>query len=198
MSQNIGLLGGSFNPAHEGHLWISEKALRASGVDRIWWLVARQNPLKDAADMASFSERVNFAKRLVAHKPYIDVIDWEAKCASPFTIDVIKQLKKSHKTTKFIWIMGEDNLNQFHLWKRWADFLKEVPILIVSRGDDHRRLLASRFVNRFRHRQVSAKVLLCQRNPCWAVLRVRVNPLSSNAIRRSKGYQTGIPTEKVL
>jgi nicotinate-nucleotide adenylyltransferase len=128
----IGLFGGSFNPAHEGHLAASLLALRRLGLDRIWWLVSPCNPLKDARDLAPFATRVAAARRL-AHPPRIAVTGIEAAIGARYTYETILYLKRHCPGVHFVWIMGTDNFAAFHRWKRWRDIAANVPIAIIDR-----------------------------------------------------------------
>lgn len=128
----IGLMGGSFNPAHEGHLYISQVALRRLGLNFVWWLVSPGNPLKDPADMAGFALRMAKARAIARH-PAIRVSDLERDTGSVYTIDTLRALKKRFPQVQFVWLMGSDNLMQFHRWKNWRGIADAVPIAVVLR-----------------------------------------------------------------
>jgi nicotinate-nucleotide adenylyltransferase len=128
----IGLLGGTFDPPHAGHLHISHVALRRLGLDRLWWLVTPGNPLKTRGDMASFAKRLDAAQRLARH-PRIDVTGFEASLGSTFTADTLGYLTRRFPATRFIWVMGADNLAQFHRWRRWRDIFGKVPVAVIDR-----------------------------------------------------------------
>ena len=129
----IGLLGGSFNPAHAGHLHISEIALKKLGLNQVWWLVSPQNPLKDK--IGKFEERLDAAKKLTARNPKIKVLDLENKFGTQYTIDTLKRLKTKFPHYEFVWLMGADNLIQLPKWKRWEEILKLVPIQVFDRAE---------------------------------------------------------------
>ena len=114
--RRIGLLGGSFNPAHEGHLHISRQALRRLKLDVVWWVVSPQNPLKPTAGMAPFEERFASAARVAAAEPRIVVSDIERTLGTRFSIDTVESLKATHPDTRFVWVMGADNLLQAPRW----------------------------------------------------------------------------------
>src|SRR5690348_14182410 len=115
----IGLLGGSFNPAHRGHRRISLAAIRALGLDEVWWLVSPGNPLKaQARDMAPYEARLASAERMARHAP-IRVSDFERQVNTRFTVDTVRQLKRRYPRNEFIWLLGSDNLPNFHLWRDW-------------------------------------------------------------------------------
>src|SRR5438552_4995366 len=110
----IGLLGGSFNPAHRGHRHISLQAIRALGLDAVWWLVSPGNPLKEAAnDMAPFDARFASARRM-AKRARIRVSDFEQRERTRFTVDTVRRLKHRHTDHRFIWLLGSDTLPKFH------------------------------------------------------------------------------------
>jgi nicotinate-nucleotide adenylyltransferase len=129
----IGLLGGSFNPAHRGHRRISLAALRALGLDEVWWLVSPGNPLKEGAkDMAPFEARLASATRMARRAP-IRVSDFEQREGTRFTIDTVRRLKQRLPNDRFIWLLGGDTLPNFHKWRDWRGLAREVPIAVIRR-----------------------------------------------------------------
>jgi nicotinate-nucleotide adenylyltransferase len=128
----IGLFGGSFNPAHEGHRTASLIALHRLGLDYVWWLVSPANPLKDTRDLASFDLRVA-AARAVARHPRIKVTEIEAEIGAHYTYQTIRYLKSRCPGVHFVWIMGADNLALLHRWRRWREIAASVPIAVVDR-----------------------------------------------------------------
>ena len=130
--QTIGLLGGSFNPPHEGHRLISELALRRLRLDRLWWLATPGNPLKPSAGLAEMRARIEAARRLT-RDPRIAVTGFEAEIGARYTYETIAWLKRRAPGAHFVWIMGADNLRQFHLWRHWRAIVDLVPILVVDR-----------------------------------------------------------------
>ena len=140
--QTIGLLGGSFNPAHEGHRLISEIALRRLGLDRVWWLVTPGNPLKSPAELQAIDARLAAAQR-VARNPRIEVVDFEAAIGSRYTFQTLRYLRARAPTARFVWIMGAVNLTQFHRWQRWREIAASTPILVVDRPGSTLRALSS-------------------------------------------------------
>lgn len=129
----MGLLGGSFNPAHAGHLHISLVALKKLKLDEIWWLVSPGNPLKDPKTLASFEARFASAEKLATH-PGIRVSDFEQRTGTRYTADTLAKLKKRYPRVQFVWLMGADNLAQFHRWQRWAWILSQVPVVVFDRA----------------------------------------------------------------
>jgi nicotinate-nucleotide adenylyltransferase len=135
--RRIGLLGGSFNPAHEGHRHISMEALKKLDLDAVWWLVSPQNPLKPARGMAPQAARVSRAAEVDAH-PAIFPTAIESRFGSRYTIDTLKQLCAFHPRARFIWLMGGDSLADFHRWKDWQQIARLMPIAVLPRpGYEH-------------------------------------------------------------
>ncbi len=185
----IGLLGGSFNPAHEGHLNVSEVALKRLGLDYVWWLVTPQNPLKPTRGMAPLAERVKSA-RIVARHPRIVVMDIEHDFRTHYSFDTLRALQKRFPQVKFTWLMGSDNLQIFRRWHRWADFARRVPIAVIQRPGTVMAMLAAKPIQRFG--QARHERLLCQqRAPAIVILEGKRNAQSATAIRASQLYSEG-------
>jgi len=127
----VGLLGGSFDPAHQGHLYVSEVALRRLALDYVWWLVSPQNPLKAAA--APLAGRLAGARALVGGRPRLIVSDLETTLGTRYTVDTLKALQRRFPEVRFVWLMGSDNLGQFHRWRRWEQIARLVPVAVVLR-----------------------------------------------------------------
>src|SRR6185437_581759 len=131
----IGLLGGSFNPAHRGHRRISLLAMRALGLEELWWLVSPGNPLKEGAkDMAPFAARFASAERMARRSP-IRVSDFEQRLGTRYTIDTVRELKRRYQNHRFIWLLGSDTLTNFHKWRDWRGLAREVPIAVIRRPE---------------------------------------------------------------
>jgi nicotinate-nucleotide adenylyltransferase len=178
----IGLLGGSFNPPHEGHLHISDIALKRLGLDYVWWLVSPQNPLKSARDTAPLDSRVSLAARLV-HKRRILVTDAERVLGTRFTIDTLKRLTRRFPEPKFVWLMGSDNLVSFDRWKGWPQIVALVPIAVVMRPGSMLAPLSAKAMQRFRCARKSVRGFVRAKPPALAVIGGPRNPQSSTAIR---------------
>jgi nicotinate-nucleotide adenylyltransferase len=151
MARRIGILGGSFNPAHRAHRAMSLAAMAALGLDEVWWLVSPGNPLKDEArDMAPYEARLASA-RAMARRSRIRASDFEARSGTRYTVDTLKLLMRRFPKHRFVWLMGEDTVAQFHQWKRWRDLAHMVPIAVISRPgyDDDAR--AARAMGWLRH-----------------------------------------------
>ena len=128
----IGLLGGSFNPAHRGHRHVSLEVMRRIGLDEVWWLVSPQNPLKAKGGMAPLAVRLESARQMARH-PRIRPTAIEAELGTQFAVDTVAALKARFPQHRFAWIMGADNLLQFSRWKRWRDIARQVPIVVAAR-----------------------------------------------------------------
>ena len=130
--KKIGILGGSFNPAHRGHRRISLAAMAALGLDEVWWLVSPGNPLKPAKGMAPYEARLASARE-TARGARIRVSDFERQAGTRFTVDTIEAIKRRYPNERFIWLMGADTVAQFHQWRRWRDLAAMVPIAVIHR-----------------------------------------------------------------
>ena len=149
----VGLLGGSFNPAHAGHRHISLAALRALGLDEVWWLVAPQNPLKPVVGMAPLSERLALA-RAVARHPRIRVTDIERRLGVRYTVDTLAALIRLFPRARFVWLMGADNLRQIPQWARWRQVFRTVPIAVFPRNVYAGKATACKAARRFAQARV--------------------------------------------
>ena len=137
-----GLLGGSFNPAHGAHRKVSLFAADALGLDETWWLVSPGNPLKPKQGMAPLATRVRSAKAMARRAP-IKVTAIERELGTVYTIDTLRALKRRFPRRRFVWLMGADNLAQFHLWKDWREIATEMPIAVIARPGYDDQALAS-------------------------------------------------------
>lgn len=183
----VGLLGGSFNPAHPGHAHVAETARLRLGLDRVIWLVSPQNPLKSSNGTAPLAERMASARRQ-ATGPKMTVSDFETRIGARYTIDTLRALKARYPGVHFVWIMGGDNLANFHCWRGWTDIFRLIPIAVVARPGS---LLDSRFApatRRFAHARLPSRegaLLATAKTPAWIYLRAPLNAVSSTAIRAS-------------
>ena len=181
------LLGGSFNPAHQGHRHISRTALRALGADALWWMVSPGNPLKSgAADMAPLNARLRSAKRMARRAP-IRATAIEAQFGTRYTFDTLRAIVRRYPNRKFIWIMGADNLAQFHRWKDWRAIARLMPIAVVARPSYSGYAQASRamgWLRKFVRPACQAKQWTMWRPPALVLLRFRPDETSATALRR--------------
>ncbi|MDR3425031.1 MAG: nicotinate-nucleotide adenylyltransferase [Alphaproteobacteria bacterium] len=185
----IGLLGGSFNPAHEGHLAMSLYALKHLGLDQIWWLVSPQNPLKTPASMAGLERRRECAARWALH-PKLTVTVIENELGTRFTVDTLRELKRRFPRTRFVWLMGADNLRQIPRWKAWRDIFRLVPVAVFRRPAFPAGLglgqAAIRFARAWHPASQGRKIArLPQKSlPAWIVLDNKLNYTSATRIRK--------------
>ncbi|HVY99254.1 MAG TPA: nicotinate-nucleotide adenylyltransferase [Dongiaceae bacterium] len=187
-TRRIGLLGGSFNPAHQGHREISLAALALLGLDEVWWLVSPQNPLKPVAGMAPFAARVDAARKVAAH-PRIKVTDIEAKLGTRYTADTLRRLCETHRDCHFVWLMGADNLVQIAAWKDWQQIFHRLPIAVFDRPTYTYRAMAAQAARRFqafRRPEQAAGRLAITPPPAWTFMHHRLNPISATEIRAKR------------
>lgn len=186
----IGLFGGSFNPAHEGHRLASLTALRRLQLDRVWWLVTPGNPLKDNSRLPPLAERLRQA-RGVAGAARISVTGIEARLRTRYTADTLRALKRRCPGVRFVWIMGSDNLASFHRWNEWRAIARMMPIAIIDRpGSTHSAMAspAANWLSRWRIPESQAAALARTEPPAWVFLHGRRSPLSSTMLRRLAGH----------
>jgi nicotinate-nucleotide adenylyltransferase len=183
----IGLLGGSFNPAHEGHLHISLEAIRQLGLDQVWWLVSPQNPLKPTQDMAEYAKRFASAQKVARHEKKIIVSDFEKHYGLQYTYATLAALKKHCPGIKFIWIMGADNLASFHRWQRWRSIIKIMPIVVFDRAPFSHIALRTRAAIAMKHLRLPENRIAAIANSKnrWVYMYIlaRKHPASSTQIR---------------
>ena len=181
----IGLLGGSFNPPHAAHRTASLFALRRLGLDRVWWLVTPGNPLKDTDGLPALEQRLA-AARARANHPCIDVTDIEARFGTRYSVDTLRILKPRYPQVRFVWLMGADNLVNFHRWRNWRAIAALVPIAVIDRGlvslGAH-GARAPRSLARYRLPEHAARTLPGRRPPAWVIVHGLKLPLSSTALR---------------
>jgi nicotinate-nucleotide adenylyltransferase len=192
----IGLLGGSFNPAHEGHRQASLTALKKLGLDQIWWLVTPGNPLKDNRALPQLAGRIAQAG-LVAHHPQIAVTGIEARLGTRFTAQTLSRLVTRYPGVRFVWLMGSDNLAQFHRWQNWRGIARMMPIGVIDRpGSTHRaiRSPAGIALSPWRLDESDGLLLPTETAPAWMFLHGRRSNASSTALRAARtGRQTDRP-----
>ena len=178
----IGLLGGSFDPAHEGHAHITREAMKRMGLDRVWWLVSPGNPLK-ARGPAPLAERMARA-RAVMTDPRVVVTDLEARLGTRATYDTLRRLQAIYPQVRFVWLRGADNLVQFHRWGHWRDILRSVPVGVLARPGSGVAARLSVAAQSFRvHRVARGEGLGTRSAPAWCFVNLPLNGASSSAIR---------------
>ncbi|MGJ4940781.1 nicotinate-nucleotide adenylyltransferase [Bradyrhizobium sp. HKCCYLS1011] len=185
----IGLLGGSFNPPHQAHRAISLFALKRLQLDRVWWLVTPGNPLKDNGGLHGLAERAAAAEKMAAD-PRIEISCLESVIGTRYTADTINYLRKRASRLRFVWIMGADNLAQFHRWQNWQRIAAQVPIAVIDRPPQSFRALtapAARALARYRIPETQAARLADRRAPAWVFLSGLKLNLSSTGLRNPDG-----------
>jgi nicotinate-nucleotide adenylyltransferase len=183
----VGLFGGSFNPPHDAHRAASLLAWKRLALDRVWWLATPGNPLKDAGGLAPLGKRIEHAQTVAAN-PFIEVTGIEARMGTRFTYDTVSRLRSRYPLTRFVLLMGADNLAEFHRWRRWRELSDLVPIAVVDRAGWTFRALASPAVYALRNYRIpeyTAAKLASQSPPAWVFLSGLKSPQSSTALRRS-------------
>ncbi len=188
----VGLFGGSFNPAHDGHAHVAETAMRRLGLDRVVWLVSPQNPLKDARESAPLAERMASARAaaaLAASGPVMIVSDFETRAGTQWTVDTLRALTARHPGVRFVWLMGSDNLASFHRWRGWTDIMRMMPMAVIARPGSLLESRAAPAARRFAGHRISsreARLLADKAAPAWTYLRAPLNPRTSTALRAAR------------
>ncbi|MFA6019553.1 MAG: nicotinate-nucleotide adenylyltransferase [Rhodospirillales bacterium] len=183
--RSVGLLGGSFNPAHAGHLHVSKMAKMALGLDEIWWLVSPQNPLKPVRGMAPFGQRLAGAERLAAGLSFIKISDFEARLGTRYTADTVARLQKRLPHIRFVWLIGADNLTQLPRWKGWIRLMRLLPVAVMARPAYSLRALAGQAARRYERFRTPPCKLAQARPPAWSFLWQKEHPASASHIRAS-------------
>ncbi len=184
----VGLLGGSFNPAHAGHRHISLVALKRLQLDRVWWLISPQNPLKPAQGMASLADRVKSASATARH-PRIVVSTIERRLRTTYTRDTLAALQRRWPGVRFVWLMGADNLVQLPRWRDWNRILHQMPMAVLDRPGSGIKALHGKAAQRYAAARLplaSATRLANQPSPAWIFIACRLHPASSTAIRAKR------------
>ncbi len=190
--QTIGLLGGSFDPPHAGHAHITRQALVRFGLDRVWWLVSPGNLLKSRGP-APLTRRIEAARRVITH-PDVYVSDLEARLGTRATADTLAALTTARPGVRFVWLMGADNLAQFHLWQDWRKIMSMVPVGVLARPGQRisaRMSPAARIFAQSRLPGNASRLLPRLEPPTWCFVNVPMHALSSTEIRQRGGWPQG-------
>jgi len=182
--QVIGLLGGSFDPAHEGHAHITREALKRFGLDRVWWLVSPGNPLKEHGP-APLPQRVAQACKIMQH-PSVNVTDLEAHLGTRYTAQTLAALRARYPRVRFVWLMGADNLAQLHQWQDWRDIMDSVPVGVLARPGQRISARMSRAASLYAPYRIAGRnsqMLGHAPAPAWCFVNVPMIDISSSAIR---------------
>lgn len=184
--QRVALMGGSFNPPHEGHLRVAETALKRLNLDQVWWLVTPGNPLKANSGLPPQAERMDAVAHLV-RDPRMKITGFEAALGSSYTVDTLSFLRRRHPGVHFVWLMGGDGLAQFHRWRNWRGIARLMPIAVVDRPGYRMKAMAAPAAQALRGSFLpeSRSRMLLRRcdGGLWTFLTTRLSPLSSTEIR---------------
>lgn len=181
----VGLFGGSFNPPHAGHALVAEIALRALKLDQLWWIVTPGNPLKAGKPIAPLAERLKKSEAF-AEDPRIKVTAFEASFNVRYTADTLALVQARNSGVDFVWVMGADNLAQFHRWQRWREIATTMPIAVIDRPGSTLALISSMMAKTFDYARVNerdAARLARLRAPAWTFIHGPRSSLSSTALR---------------
>jgi len=185
--KHVGLLGGSFDPPHRGHLYISMEAKKILSLDEIWWLVTPQNPLK-ISKPATYQERFKNCKKITKGTP-IKIKEIEKKIDSQFTYQTLNYILKHYSGIKFFWLMGADNLINFHKWQNWRKIFSEISIVIFKRHGYNNNALKSITYKKFLTSKIKDKSLNkihFQKLPSWYLVNNKEVKISSSEIRKQR------------
>lgn len=183
--QKIGLFGGSFNPPHEGHLNLCDLALKRLELDQIWWIVTPGNPLKDVSELAPLEERIKKCRAITSH-PRIKITAFEARYKVRFTADTLRLVQRFRPRNDFVWLMGADNLADFHRWQDWRKIAKMMPIAVIDRPGStlsYHSSQASIALSKYRIDEADAPLLSHMKPPAWTFLHGPRSSLSSTQLR---------------
>jgi len=191
----IGLLGGSFNPAHEGHFQISTVALKRLGLDYVWWLVAPQNPLKPRQGMAPLRDRLAGAQAMTRRHPRFRATDIEARLGTRYSVDTIARLQQRFPRLRFVWLMGSDNLETFHRWRNWPKLARSLPIAVVTRPASALAPLKAKAAQRFASkRRVASRDFANAAPPAFVFLDAKRSLARASNIRARRAMAAAFPS----
>ncbi len=187
----VGLLGGTFDPAHEGHLHLSREALKRLALDQVWWLVSPGNPLKKINALPPAEERVAAAERVASH-PRIQVSNIEEQLGTRYTVDTLAALQRAAPAVRFVWLMGADNMAQLPQWKSWETIMESVPVAVFDRPGYSLKALngvAARKFARARLPEERASVVVDTEPPAWVFLPIARHAATATAIRQEQNSE---------
>lgn len=190
--QRIGLLGGSFDPPHVGHVHITQEAFKRFALDQVWWLVSPGNPLKDRGP-TKLARRMAAAREIMDH-PRVHICDFESHVGTRFTAETIAVLQDTCPQARFVWLMGADNLAQFHRWKDWQDIMARVPVGVLARPGDRIEARTAKAAQVFRRAQLhprNSRALSRKDAPVWAFVNVPMQDISSTQLRKNGAWPKG-------
>ncbi|WP_414461525.1 nicotinate-nucleotide adenylyltransferase [Hyphomicrobium sp. DY-1] len=185
--QRIGIMGGTFNPPHDGHRIAAEAAVKRLGLDQLWWLITPGNPLKSHDGLSGLDSRMELVE-VFAHGPRMKITGFERELGTRYTAGTLSFLRHRFPAVRFVWVMGADNLASFHRWQHWREIAQTMPIAVVDRpGWRHAGLAspAAQWLKRYRLPESEAASLADRQPPAWMLLTIRLSGLSSTALRRA-------------
>jgi nicotinate-nucleotide adenylyltransferase len=187
----VGVLGGSFNPAHEGHVYISLEAIKRLKLSYVVWLITPQNPLKSSDTRNNLESRVTRAQQLVAAHPKIIVSDIEKHFPTCYTADTLKRIRLMHPNTEFMWLMGADNMLQVHRWRKWWQIFKNVAVAVFERNAKFYEVVRSKAAHRFSGKSVISNSITSTSSSkaykrSWKMLKIASKNISSTEIRKEE------------
>jgi nicotinate-nucleotide adenylyltransferase len=188
MGQKIGLFGGSFNPAHRGHVMVALYAMKRLKLDWVWWLVSPQNPLKDVRETGEYARRLAYTRQMARHPRFV-VSDLEKQNNSKYTAETLAALKGAFRRGRFVWIMGADSLSNLHRWHHWEDIAESVSFAVLARPGYSIRALQGRAATRFSQRRVpdgAASAISFRKPPAFVFVTMPLRKESSTAIRKRR------------
>lgn len=186
----VGLFGGSFDPPHQGHVNLTRESLKRFGLDRVWWLISPGNPLKDKGP-APMDRRMAAARQIMQH-PHVEITDIEQRLGTRYTAETLAGLIRLYPGVRFVWLMGADNLAQFHRWDRWRWIMETVPVGVIARPADRIAARTSPAADRYgfaRLRGREAARLAIAAPPAWCFVNVPMVALSSSQIRAQGDWE---------
>lgn len=181
----VGLFGGSFNPPHAGHELVADIALRRLKLDQLWWMVTPGNPLKSRNELAPLAERIALCEK-ITHDPRIKVTAFEQALGQSYTAKTLERVRQKNRGVRFVWVMGADNLKNFHLWQNWQTIAKTFPIAVIDRPGATLAYLSSKMAKTFDYARIDeedAASLASRPAPAWTFIHGPRSPLSSTALR---------------
>ncbi len=184
--RKIGLLGGSFNPAHAGHLHISLEALHRLDLDEVWWILSPSSPLKDPTSYISYEERYEMARIVIGENKRILISDYEKRHNLRYSYQTITRILREFRKDKFIWLMGADNLYNFHKWRKWRWIMENIAVVILDRSPYSHNAMQAKTAISYNGFYISERYigkLWDNIPPCWSFIHCKRNSLSSTEIR---------------
>ena len=190
--QVVGLLGGSFDPPHAGHVHLTREALKRFGLDQVWWLVSPGNPLKERGP-APMDTRLSACRAIMDH-PRVAISDFEARVGTRYTAQTLAALRAAHPDVRFVWLMGADNLAQLDQWQDWRWIMDNVPVGVLARPGQRISARMSKPARIYAHARLPGRMsrfLARAEAPCWCFINMPMRAISSTGLRAQGGWPSG-------